>query len=84
MERSLAVIQLIYRLMKALITGEPFYILLMLPRREEMYVDLKDVSIPIIDNGFHASLKWVEDNDLALVRLTEEEEAMIARNEKKN
>lgn len=83
-KRTLETLPIIYHIIRRAITGEPFYLLLILPRRERMYVELKDISIPMIDNGFHANLEWIKDNDLAMVRFTEEEEAMIAESEKKN
>lgn len=80
--RALGTIGIIYQIGKRAVTGEPFYLMLVLPRRERVFSELKDTSIPIIDSAFHANLAYLEENDYAPVRLTDDEQAFI--NEKKN
>ena len=85
-KRTLGIIGIIYQIIKRGITGEPFYLMLVLPRREQIYTEMKDVSIPIVDSAFHANLDYIAQNNLATVRLTEEEEEFVQSraNEKKN
>lgn len=81
-KRTLGIIGIIYQIGKRAITDEPFYLMLVLPQRERVFSELKDISLPIIDSAFHANIAYLEENDYAPVRLTDDEEAFI--NEKKN
>ena len=76
-KRTLGTINIIYQIGKRAITGEPFYLMLVLPRREQVFSEMKDTSIPIIVSAFHANLTYLEENDYAPVRLTEDEQTFI-------
>lgn len=76
-KRTLGTIKLIYEIGKRAIIGEPFLLMLILPQRERVYTELKDISVPIADSAFHAALEYLKQNELISVNLTEEEQVFV-------
>ena len=77
MKRSLVVTQLIYRLVKALITGEPYYVVLVRPHRQHITSSVNDMSIELITDAINANMYHLFDTNEARVKLSGEEVEFI-------
>lgn len=83
MERSLVVIQLIYRLVKALITGEPYYVVLIRPHHQHITSSVNDMSIELITDAINSNMQHIFETDEAPVKLSKGEIKFI-KSVKKN
>lgn len=77
MRRSFFTLQLIYHILKRAITDEPYYIMMLLPERKRILSDNKYISLPMMHDAMHLNLEFMERNDLAPVKLTDNEAATI-------